>query len=368
MSVPRIALPALDRGVEIAAARCLVRELVERGYAYVRHPALPPDFLRAVKQSGRRVLATSSAEKERCAAPASGFRGFYQYVGASGSGDQIQCFSLGAPADSADAALGLRRGYYEHVGWAAEDMVRAGLDRANPWPDDVAAEDQRLVSQYRDVLATDLTHVLLNHISAGIEDAFGRELPELWHAGGQSAMAWAHGKGDGNLEVKMYPAATTAPTDDVPKVAKINRKVLRGRADASAATPPPSLGDAPPKRAMERLSTHQDLSSVTILAQDAMGGLEVLDTATDRYVAVPVLEDAVLVNAGVFMERWTEGRIAATPHRVRNTTTDATSRDRCSIVYFAFPDFDSSTAPLLAEDRSRPADQYQKAGDLHPLT
>ena len=111
-SVARVCIPTLRSGVDRSAARALVEELRAKGFAYVAHPALVPEVLQRAKLAGRNLLTTCSLEeRQRCAAPPSGFRGFYQYVGASGTGDQIQCFSMGAPVTSRKEALDLRGTY-----------------------------------------------------------------------------------------------------------------------------------------------------------------------------------------------------------------------------------------------------------------
>ncbi|PWV08181.1 hypothetical protein C3747_93g107 [Trypanosoma cruzi] len=116
-----------------------------------------------------------------------------------------------------------------------------------------------------------------------------------------------------------------------------------------------------------RLDTHKDLSTITLLAQDALGGLEVWDDEDEKYVAVPVLNDALLVNAGLFLEKWTGGLLEATPHRVRNVK-DGSSR--CSVVFFCLPNHDAKVEPLLQQDENPSLDAQEGfyAGDLMPVS
>ncbi len=107
-----------------------------------------------------------------------------------------------------------------------------------------------------------------------------------------------------------------------------------------------------------RMDSHKDLSVVTLLLQDSLGGLEVFDRQEKQFVAAPVRDDALLVHAGEFLERFSRGRISATPHRVR---TIAGAGARCSVVFFAFPNFSSRIVPIGGE-----SDESFVAGDLHP--
>jgi isopenicillin N synthase-like dioxygenase len=79
---------------------------------------------------------------------------------------------------------------------------------------------------------------------------------------------------------------------------------------------------------------HTDYGSITLLMQDDVGGLEVLDAQGEWRQAVPVPE-ALVINTGDLMERWTNGMFRSTVHRVRPVTGN---RDRYSIALFVDPD------------------------------
>jgi isopenicillin N synthase-like dioxygenase len=344
---------------EKAAGR-LLAELHGRGYAFVKHPALTPAFLSDVKKAGRAVLTdTSAATRSMCATPC-GFRGCYQYVGSSGTGDEIRCFSIGR---SVDDPLELRAPYYAKVGWSADELRNSHVARQNHWPEDVDAAAKATLLEYYRVCAESVVPTILDHVALGLQDA--NPVTALWTADQRSVWAAAHDRRDFNLEAKLYPATAAAAGSVQKRTKPPARKMLRG---ATASLPPsmPATAVAPAPHptpvTVERLSTHQDLSSVTLLIQDAMGGLEVVDGETGEFVPVPVLDDAVLVNAGIFLERWTGGRLVATPHRVRNATAEANSRDRCSVVLFAFPDFDAPIRSFFDE-----GGPVCLAGDLQPM-
>jgi isopenicillin N synthase-like dioxygenase len=79
---------------------------------------------------------------------------------------------------------------------------------------------------------------------------------------------------------------------------------------------------------------HTDYGSITLLFQDDVGGLELRDAYGEWRLAPPV-PDAVLINTGDLMERWTNGRFHSTAHRVHPISGN---RDRYSIVLFVDPD------------------------------
>lgn len=79
---------------------------------------------------------------------------------------------------------------------------------------------------------------------------------------------------------------------------------------------------------------HTDYGSITLLFQDDVGGLELRDVNGEWHFAPPV-PDAVLINTGDLMERWTNGRFRSTVHRVRPITGN---RDRYSMALFVDPD------------------------------
>lgn len=350
----------LGHRVEDAAASQLLVELMRHGFCYVQHDVLPPDTLRAVKAAGRAAFAATTERQRQQLATTVGFRGFYQYVGASGKQDVISSFSIGRPSDH---PVELRRAYFDALNWR-EDELMATHGRRNVWWPGCDTE-RRVLEGYYHAVSDVVVPCVLDHIAAGIAAEEPSLHAALFDGAGRSCFAAAHSRGDNNLEVKYYPrrvtgVATSAPSEPLVRTKRIVRGALAAVEEPAGASAHRTDVTKPPA---ERLAVHSDLSSVTLLIQDAMGGLEVLDARTDAFVPVPVLEDAVLVNAGTFLERWTGGVVEATPHRVRNAQDDAEARDRCSIVCFGFPDFDARIQPLPIGEET----PLFIAGDLHPV-
>jgi isopenicillin N synthase-like dioxygenase len=94
---------------------------------------------------------------------------------------------------------------------------------------------------------------------------------------------------------------------------------------------------------------HTDYGLLTILKQDATGGLQV--KAPGGWIAAPPIEGAFLCNIGDMLDRMTGGRYRSTPHRVQNVTR----RDRLSFPFFFDPNVNARVAPIVTPDAARRA-------------
>ena len=129
--------------------------------------------------------------------------------------------------------------------------------------------------------------------------------------------------------------------------------------------------DAAPEPDRVRVAPHTDHGGLTVLCADdapaddatadnapadnAPGGLEVRD---DRggWSAVGQPDGALLVQAGDLLERWSGGRLRATPHRVVNPPTGlGEASRRLSIVYFHQPRLDFVVVPVTGDRDAYPA-------------
>lgn len=85
---------------------------------------------------------------------------------------------------------------------------------------------------------------------------------------------------------------------------------------------------------------HADSGCVTLLAQNGVPGLQA-KLHSGEWVTVPPTEGTLAINFGKLLERWTAGRIRATPHRVV-----ALAGERFSIPFFYEPRVDAEIRPL----------------------
>jgi isopenicillin N synthase-like dioxygenase len=86
---------------------------------------------------------------------------------------------------------------------------------------------------------------------------------------------------------------------------------------------------------------HSDYECFTMLAQDGIGGLQVLNSAGE-WIHAPPVPGAFVVNVGDMMARWTNGLFASTVHRAINRS----GRERYSIPFFYGPNYDTAIACL----------------------
>jgi len=86
---------------------------------------------------------------------------------------------------------------------------------------------------------------------------------------------------------------------------------------------------------------HRDFGALTILLQDQVGGLEVLNNAKE-WVVAPPLPGTLVINLGLMMRLITNDHYLAAEHRVINRY----GKERYSVPFFVNPDYDAVIAPL----------------------
>lgn len=89
------------------------------------------------------------------------------------------------------------------------------------------------------------------------------------------------------------------------------------------------------------IAPHVDTTFFTLLLQDSPG-LVIYSTPRDRWISVPVLDDAFVVNTGELLKQWTNDRFLSVRH-----FADSTGHSRYSIPFFfnAAPDHPMTCVP-----------------------
>jgi isopenicillin N synthase-like dioxygenase len=113
---------------------------------------------------------------------------------------------------------------------------------------------------------------------------------------------------------------------------------------------PPMTRVGTPEPDQFRIGPHTDFGTVTVLDREAgVGGLQVF-TADGVWEDAPFHPDALTVNIGDLMARWTGDRWRSTRHRVLPPHTSAPDEDLVSLIFFYETDHDAritSLAPPL---------------------
>ncbi|AJP71113.1 isopenicillin N synthase family dioxygenase [Sphingomonas hengshuiensis] len=96
---------------------------------------------------------------------------------------------------------------------------------------------------------------------------------------------------------------------------------------------------------------HTDYGNLTLLSQDAVGGLEVR-TRAGQWVSAPPIPDTYVCNIGDCLMRWSNDVYVSTPHRVANIS----GRERYSVAFFFDPNPDAVIECLpTCQSPDRPA-------------
>ena len=96
------------------------------------------------------------------------------------------------------------------------------------------------------------------------------------------------------------------------------------------------------------VSPHTDYGCLTLVYQDAVGGLQVATRAGEWVTAVPI-EGTFVVNIGDLMARWSNNHFKSTPHRVVNSS----GVTRCSVAMFIDPNADTEVVPAYEDEAPR---------------
>ncbi len=103
------------------------------------------------------------------------------------------------------------------------------------------------------------------------------------------------------------------------------------------------VGDDTDGPQAQGVGPHADWGFLTLLLQDSSGGLQARPSRSDRWIDVPPVDDALVINVGEMLEVATHGYLVATVHRVLPCAPKAT---RQSIGMFWSPRLDATLHPV----------------------
>ncbi|XP_067675656.1 uncharacterized protein [Haliotis asinina] len=103
-----------------------------------------------------------------------------------------------------------------------------------------------------------------------------------------------------------------------------------------------------------RCGEHSDYGTITLLFQDDIGGLEVMNT-DGMYVPATPIPNAIVVNIGDMMQRWTADQLKGTKHRVLIPEAEVKKhQSRQSIAFFVNPNNDTMIKCLDGSNKYEP--------------
>ncbi|KAL1987409.1 hypothetical protein VTN96DRAFT_3791 [Rasamsonia emersonii] len=260
------------------------------GFLYLKNHGIPPSVVSEVFASSARFFARPQAQKDSLAwTTPEANRGYVVY----GREKVTQS------SDVASIAA-LRRTNPD-----LKESMEIGRDGVpglpNRWPDHLDDEGKAFKRVMQDFFARgqDL------HVKVMRAIALGMGLPETFFD------AFVD-KADNNLRLLHYPP--------------VSREVFRNNPG------------------QVRAGEHTDYGSVTLLFQDARGGLQVRSPKGTFVDAVPI-PDTVVVNAGDLLARWSNDIIKSTRHRVVEPPDGSDEESgmypaRYSVAYFCNPNMD----------------------------
>ncbi|KIW35588.1 uncharacterized protein PV07_02275 [Cladophialophora immunda] len=289
LAIPIIDLEPIRSGTPDEAretGKLVYQAFRDVGFAYIKNHGLPQELLDQAFDWSSKFFALPQADKDKAPHPPYG----WWHRGYSGIGREkvVQMVFDQASIDQ------LRKcpDFKESFELGREDDERT----PNIWfPEEVLPGFRQFMTTFFDTCyGTALS--LLRAI------ALGMDLPEDF-------FREYHTKKDNQLRLLHYPP--------------VEAELLRGGA-------------------MERIAAHSDFGTMTLLFQDAVGGLEVEDVhVKGQFNPAPYVPGTVVVNIGDFLQRWSNDTLKSTLHRVRAPPmAHGMTRARYSIPYFVTADRD----------------------------
>lgn len=300
-SIPVIDFGGLSSRSGVADWKVVGKQLNEAlnkiGFAYVKHSKLPEDTIQQTITQGQWLFDQTEFQKNSIRSTSENKYGYYEYVGNPTNTNLIEAYLICHPEKT---QFEMKENYFEIAG-VMEELQNHFKTQSNRWPKNRVFKET--LSDYFFACAA---------VSQDIFEAlaYSLDIDPVYFKN-------HHSKFDCTLELKQYHPASSS------------EQFLRiGKGD-SIKLPNQTQTDA------LAVNPHVDLSSITLLTQNQIEGLQIF--FEDTWIDAPKLKDCVLVNTGDIMHRWTNNFFSSTIHRVTQNTKDP----RLSIVYFCVPNWEA---------------------------
>jgi isopenicillin N synthase-like dioxygenase len=276
--IPIIDLSNLGGGNPDALVDAFRQAYTDTGFAYVTHHGINQDLIDAVFQASATLHALPRETRDLLALDKN-HRGF---IGINTSTDVTSTLATVTKPNQSESFIVMRED--------TEVDPNTYLSGPNQWPDIDGFREtlENYVAQMSD-LGRRLIEIAL--LAGGADDtSFVRHFdkPTTW------------------LRLLHYPPQVAASPEDL-------------------------YGSAP----------HTDFGCLTFLAQDNVGGLQVMRT-DGSWIDAPFIPGSFVVNVGDMLHRLSNGSLRSTPHRVINRS----GRERYSCPFFFDPHVSATIEPL----------------------
>lgn len=120
-----------------------------------------------------------------------------------------------------------------------------------------------------------------------------------------------------------------------------------------------------------RIHSHTDFGLCTLLFQDQTGGLEIDPWHESKFVSAPPIPGTILVNIADLLQRYTNGRVKSTMHRVVSPSakrfSGAILPARYSIPFFVHPDPETMIDPITLREGEEKLYEPVNAGEWRTM-
>jgi len=267
------------------AAQQIIHAYSTVGFAYLVGHGVPDEVVAGVFEASQQFHASPRESKEGIALN-SAHRGF---IPINTSTTRHSTLAKVTKPNQSESFMMMR----EDESGSAEVQAGHYLAGANQWPEWLP-EFRPVVTEYHDLMV----HLGLRLVAL-VEEGLGCAAGELSRHF-QPPTTW--------LRLLHYPVRPVDAPDDL-------------------------YGSAP----------HSDFGFLTLLAQDSVGGLQVM-SADGEWLDVPPMPGAFVMNVGDMLHQWSNGVLRSTPHRVINVS----GVERYSCPFFFDPHVSTIIVPLAS--------------------
>jgi isopenicillin N synthase-like dioxygenase len=324
--------------------------LKETGFVYIKNSPLTDNIINNCINTAKNFFEQSQNIKNQLHTTDTNAFGYYHYQGVGNADRQIgssenniEAYLLSNPLNK---PLELKSAYFDKTHPHSQQQREYWTHQINQWPSD--KDFKKSIEEYYKK-SGETSELLLTALALALDLS-------------STYFTSKHDKHDSTMELKKYHKMRPQSNEDVEYITLKNGvKIPKPKAEY----------DEENKDYKTRVNVHADLSSITLLSQNEVGGLQVL-RSDGQWIDAPKIKDCILVNTGDIMERWTNGYYKSTLHRVAFNEQSEKS-DRYSVVYFCMPNWEQALEPITGDNngshRAQPSEKKETIlfGDMIPF-